>query len=319
MKQTLYFMAFLALFLIGEMVYGGNNYYRNRTNVVLYGGYNANQLNINENSNYQNIYADYLAFMESWSGWAFGPYVTMGRSNFVLNMSQYTSASWETSLGGVTDYYNPNFSDVYQMFGRANLGVKYAYEDAGSLILHGSKKGYYAMRQNDWMITPVLNLNVIKNPWAVRPNFLCRSQILFSGQFPFYANKKSYWNSDLPSVWTDSIASAWRSDSLAPTKSWSKAYLQVIAKETVWRFSMSETYCNLKVLGGYFYSHGDMQKHSFGFGTEISLSKIHRDDFMSLNAMYKIVPGPTSNIFVWGASFNLGSLLGKTGYRPRRR
>lgn len=312
-------MVFLALFLGGEMVYAGNDYYRNKTNLVLNGGYNANQKNTNENSNYQVLYADYLVYMPNWFGLSAGPYMTIGRSNFVLNMSQYTSASWKAGIGGVTDYYDPNFSDIFQMFGRANIGVEYNTENAGSLIKTGSKKGFYTMKQSDWMITPMINLNVMKNPWAQHPNLLCRSQILASGQFPFYSTKQSYWNSNLPTVWSDSIASAWKNDSLSATEPWSKTYLQVLAKETVWRFEMFDgTFCNLKVVGGYFYAHGDVQKHSFGFGPEITLAKIHRDDFLTFSAMYKIVPGVTSNVFVWGASFNLGSLLGKPGYKPNR-
>ena len=310
MGKKIIFLAFLASLLAGEMVYAGNDYYRNKTNIVLYGGYNANQLNINENSNYENIYADYLVYMPNWFGLSAGPYATIGRSNFVLNLQQYNSASWEASVGGVADYYWPNFSDIYQMFGRASLGVEYTAENAGSLIKHGAKKGFYAMKQHDWMFTPAINLNLIKNPWAQRPNFLCRTQILASGQFPFYASKKAYWNSNLPPVWSDSLGSAWRNDSLSTTKTWNKTYLQVLTKETVWRFPLfPETYCNLKAVGGYFFAAGDAQKNSCGFGTEITLSKVHRDDFLTFSAIYKIVPGVTSNVFVWGISFNLGSLL----------
>jgi len=292
MKSKMFFMVSLAIILVGEMVCA-QDYFRDRTNVVLFGGYNADQQNTNNNGNYEGVYADWLAYKSAWSGWSAGPYLSADQSAFTLNMLQYNSKTKELGGGGEVGYYSPNFSSNNQMFTGVSLGLKYNAEDGESLIRHGPSKGHYVGKQQDVMLTSAINFNLLKSEWALRPNLFTRLQIIAMGQFPISSTKKSYWN-----------------DSLQTAQPWDKTYGQVMIKENIVKLRLSDkVFGSPKVIGYYAYSRGDSQRNAYGFGLEIAVFKLYKEDFAYINGIYEIKPAGQSNVFLWGINFNLSSLL----------
>jgi hypothetical protein len=286
-------IASLAIILVGIEV-RAQDYFRDRTNVVLFGGYHANQLNTNDNGNYEGVYVDYLAFKSDWSGWSAGPYLSVSRSTFALELSQYDSKSQEISFGGTVGYYAPNFSAVNQAFTGLSLGLKSVSEDGESLIRKGPSRGHYFGRQKDLMLTTAINFNLMKSEWAFHPDIFTRLQVMVTGQFPISSSKESFWN-----------------DSLLTGDPWDKTYVQVLGKESLAKFGLSDKlFFSPKVVALYAYSRGD-NSQAYGIGVELSLFKIYKEDFLSISGIYKISEPGKSNVFLWGLNFNVASLFSK--------
>ena len=140
------------------------------------------------------------------------------------------------------------------------------------------------------MLTANLNFNLLSS-WG---NFLPRTQIVVTGQKPMYSTKVSAWN-------RKEIAST----------IWDKTYFEVLARQSLANIKIirsSNLLLSPKLVGLYSYSLGNKET-CFGLGGEVSLHRPFVDDFLTVYGFYKI--GAVKNIFVFGASLNIASLLRK--------
>jgi len=274
-------------------------YFKDKINVSLFGGYFAERQNTNNNGNYYGVYADYL-ILKTWNGWSLGPYIISNRSEFVRNMIPYESRSLEIGGGMTLGYYSEFFTASHQMFTGLSLGYKHIDENGESLVTGGPKKGHYVGEQTDHLLTSSLNANLLKDNSVMRPDLLPRTQLIVNFQIPLQAEKRAYWNEEMI---PDSTYQAW-----------DKTFFDIFVKQSLvnWPWG-NKVYCSPKAIAYYSYSYGAAanSRNFYAIGQEISWHKPGKDDFLSINLLYKFNGIPKKQNFVLGFSLNFGSLISK--------
>jgi hypothetical protein len=286
MKTIIKVLLVLAFFLASNQTSEAQDF-KAKTNLVLFGGYSAEQQNINNNSWYTGLYGDWMVLKSSNDRWTFGPYLIFTRSSFTQNLTRYSGRNWEAGGGLILGYYSENFSQNRELFLGSAIGVKEVLDQGKS---SSRWLGNYKGEQEDLLLVLNLNFNVFKRA-RVGSTWLPRSQIQLNFQKSLTSNKEATWN-NFP------IMSA----------VWDKAYYEVLAKQSIcdWGWSQS-LFCSPKIIGLSSYSYGS-NEHNYGLGGEISLHKSSQDDFFSVYCIYKISGISEKNVFMTGLSLNLSSL-----------
>ena len=276
----------ILLFMIALALAGTSQaQFRDRSNVVLFGGYlqeTENRQNVGE---FSGLYLDYLAIKSPGNGWSLGPYAIASQSSFYDEPGNYYGHNWEAGAGAVLGYYN-SLNGLWQIFAGSSLGLKYAWDNGSAQADFGD----YLGRQRDLFLYGNLNFNLLKGGAA--PLLLPRTQLVLTFQKPIYSYKEAYWKGQAIS-----------------SEVWNKSYFEAIIRQSLLNIKMGKLgglFMSPKAVGLYSYSLGNRET-CFGFGGEISLHRPYKDDFLALYGLYKI--GSLKNVIVIGANLNIASIF----------
>jgi len=294
MKKKLFFVFALGLLLTFQVKSVNAQLYdkfQEKTNLVFFSGLVYKQNNPTDKGVYYGVYADYLAFKSSSGHLSFGPFAVLSCSS-----SQYSLGNglneYENYGGGISaGFYNPDFSFKHQIFIGMSLGLNYGRERQQVK----EATGIYQAVQEDVFLNTGLNFSILKS-FGLQPDLFPRSQIQFHLKLPLKSTKEAYWNNEA-----------------IQNEPWDKTYFEVIAKENIFQAPIGwrqEFFYAPKLVGFYSYQAGDSRSY-YGLGAEVSLRREYRDDFLSLNVIYKESQSFECNYWIVGLNFNLSSLLKK--------
>jgi len=272
--------------------------FRDKSNLCLFSGFVDRQDSKNYGY-YYGVYADYRVLKSLDGAWTIAPYLVLSRSNSESpldtkrnkNNSGYNNNS-EYGGGLSFGFYEPDFTFRHQLFVGASLGLRYGQEEQ----YEKQQSGIYSGWQNDLFLSAGLNLHLLKS-FGLRPDLFPRSQIQATIKVPIKSEKEAYWNDK-------------KIEGINP---WNKSYFEVLGKTSVFQSYLSyrsEIQYAPKIIALYSYSAGDSRSF-YGLGAEISLRREYRDNFLSLNVLYKESRAFADNYLIVGLNFNLSSLLKK--------
>lgn len=193
----------------------------------------------------------------------------------------YSDHNYEYGGGYFFGFYRPEFSKNFQSFFSSNIG----------LLVQKDKQldGFYSARQNDLFLKLDANLNFLKKNRFDK--WFPRTQIEARYKNSLKASKIAFWE-----------------DEMISPDVWSKDHLEIIFKQSLFRDRFSKgTSWSPKIVGYYSHAWGDGRSF-YGVGIETSLFKMFRDDFLSLQVLYKRNNKFTNNYLVVGLNFNLMNL-----------
>lgn len=196
----------------------------------------------------------------------------------------YRDGNYEFGGGYFLGLYKPELSEKFQGFFSSNIGLLVQKDH--------QEDGFYLAKQNDLFLKLDVNLNFLKrNEFA---KWFPRTQI--------EARYKNSIRSSKVGKWKDEVIS---------TDPWNKNYLEVIFKQSVFRNKFSKgVLWSPKIVAYYSHAWGDSRSF-YGLGLETSLFKMFRDDFLSLQILYKESNNFSQNYLVIGLNFNILNLLKK--------
>ena len=285
MKKLILFVVLLCGSLAASAQYYAM--FKDRWNIVGYGGYFFNQQNINENGKYGGVYADYY-FLKTLTGFNLGISANATWLGFTQNLSKYDGKGVEVGSRIVAGYFSEYFSYTHQAFFGVSAGIKYGRDEGESTL-----GGKFNMMQEDWSFFGSLDADFLK-AWGKHENLFPRSQLILNFQAPFRSNREALWD-EKPIV----------------SEIWGKGYYEVIFKQTIVSWPWSNSFnCDFKLTGLYHHErHGTFD--SFGGGIEVALHKKYKDDFITISLSDRYNGYSTGNTITWAAMFNLGPLIGK--------
>lgn len=279
----------LLFLLLGSLTASAQYYamFRDRWNVVGYGGYFLNQQNTNENGKYGGLYADYY-FLKTLSGFNLGLSGNMTWLGFEQNLSKYQGKGVEVGGRIVAGYFDEFLSYTHQAFFGVSAGIKYSRDNGESTL-----GGVYSMEQTDWLFSGGLDIDFLK-AWGKHENLFPRSQLIVDFQIPLQSGRGALWDGK-PIV----------------SEVWGKGYYELLFKQTIvsWPWSASLK-CDFKVAGLYHHErHGNLD--SYGGGIEVSLHRKYKDDFFSvgLSGRYNGPHCGNTITFTFSAKLNIGPLI----------
>ena len=271
--------------------------FREKSNLVFFAGY-VDRQESKDFGYYYGSYLDYQVFKSANDKWSIAPYALISQSNS-RNLIDETRNDY--GLGGHRSveyggglsfgFYEPEFSFRHQAFIGASFGLRYGRE----VQVNDLPNGIYKSGQEDLYLSLGVNLHLLKI-FGTHPNLLPRSQVQVSYKKPIKSEKVAFWNGGK-----------------IPAFPWDKSYFEVQAKQSIFQSflsSNSEIQYAPKLIGLYTYSAGD-KRSFYGLGTEISFRRENRDNFLSLNIIYKESLNFTDNYILVGCNFNFSSLIKK--------
>lgn len=269
--------------------------FREKSNLVFFAGYVDRQAS-QDWGHYYGAYLDYQIFKSANEQWSIAPYALVGRSN---SRNLIDEARNDYGVGGTQSldyggglsfgFYEPEFTFRYQSFIGANIGLRYGAETQTNEL----PNGIYQSGQEDLFLSLGLNLHLLKS-LGMRPNLLPRTQLQIAWKKPIKSKKMALWNGEM-----------------VESTPWNKGYFEAQAKQSIFQDFLSSTsdiqYAP-KIIGLYTYSAGD-KRSFYGLGAEISFRREYRDNFLSLNVVYKESLNFTDNYILVGCNFNVSSLF----------
>lgn len=283
MKKTI----LLSVLLWSSLAVSAQYYemFKDRWNVVGYGGYFMKQQNTNENGKYGGIYADYY-FLKTLSGFSLGISGNATWMGFTQNLSKYEGKGVEVGSRVVFGYFDQYLSYTHQAFFGLSAGIKYSHDEGT-----GKVGGIYYMSQEDYLFYGSLDIDLLK-AWGKHENLLPRTQLIINFQTPFRSDRAALWN-DKPIV----------------SEIWGKGYYEALLKQSIvsWPWS-SDLKCDFKVTGLYHHErHGAFD--SFGGGIEVSLHRQYKDDFLTVGLSDRYNGKNGGNTITFSATLNIAPMI----------
>jgi hypothetical protein len=300
-KKMKKFLLFLMLFGLVQAHFnlafsqGFDGDIREKSNLVFFGGYVDRQMS-HDFGYYYGSYIDYQVFKSVNDKWTIAPYAVISRSDSKNLVDEKRSdygigggRTFEYGGGLSFGFYEPEFTFRHQAFIGASLGLRYGSEKQFNELPNGIYKSF----QGDLFLCLGFNFHLLKS-FGLQPDILPRTQLQVEYKRPISSKKEASWNEEE-----------------ILTSPWNKGFFEVLARQSICQGFISpysEIQYAPKIIGLYSYSEGD-RRSFFGLGAEISFRREHRDNFLSLNIIYKESMKFTDNYILVGCNFNLSSLL----------
>lgn len=196
----------------------------------------------------------------------------------------YSNGNYEFGGGYFLGLYRPDLFKNYQFFYSSTIG----------LLVQKDKQedGHYESQQEDLFLKLDLNFNFMKrNEFS---QWFPRSQLEIRYKNSIKSSKEASWKNELSSAET-----------------WNKDYVESVFKQSIFKKRLKDdVYLSPKVVAFHSYSWGDKSSY-YGIGLEMSLFKRFRDDFLSLQILYKGNDKFARDYFSVGLNLNISNLLKK--------
>jgi len=251
-------------------------------NAIPFMGGGFKQQNTNNNFVYGGVYLDY-PFVKS-QNWNFGVWGNANRSWFNENLTQYKSTQTETSFGFNTGYYS-GFGLTSSVYASISAGIKFL-ENEG--IVNGTNftsDGH----QNDQLVCIGLNYNQYKRLGYFRTQIIVNAQKVLNSQKTLSENQGMR----------------------EAVESWNNGLFEAIIKQSLSDIPfMQNTSIEPKIGFGY-HRYFDGAYDAYSTIIELAFKKPASDDYLTLSAECKNIPGQKANIFLFGLTFNPPRLFKK--------
>lgn len=198
--------------------------------------------------------------------------------------NDYSSQNYELGGGYFLGLYRPDLFQTHQFFLSSTIGVLYQKDRQND--------GWYKSVQDDVFLKLDLNFNFMKKNE-------------FSQMFPRTQLEIRYKNS-----LKSSKTASWKEE-VALSDTWNKDYVETIFKQSILKKRLKDDiYFSPKIVGFHSYSWGDKTSY-YGVGIETALFKRFRDDFISLQILYKGNSKFSRDYLVVGLNLNFSNLFKK--------